>query len=545
MVNKVVVVGGGTAGWMTAAYLKKALHRLDVTLVESPNIRTIGVGEGTFSTIKLFLDFLGLDERDWMPRCNATYKLGIRFADWATRPGHFYHPFQRFEVVDGFNLGEWWLHLKQHEEPFDSACFTVPALCDAQRSPRFLDGTVFDDKVRDQFGPGSGMARNKALSEHRVQYPYAYHFDAALLADFLKELAVGMGVRHVADDVVDVPLEEDGSIARLVTADHGVIQGDLYIDCSGSRSILINKALGDPFLSAADQLLCDRALAFQLPVDVRVTGLDPCTTSTGLSAGWAWNIPLYGRLGTGYVYSSQFLSQDEAEREMRAFLGPAAEGITPNPIRIRLGRQSRSWVKNCVAIGLSSGFLEPLEASGIFLIQNGIEELVRHFPTDSLDETVIRSYNRVVADCFDGVRNFLLLHYAASDRRDTPFWRATKESAAIPEDLAERLALWRRRLPDHRTIPAAFHGFEAYSYASILLGVNSEVSQSSLPALSHLEEKRALEAFRNLRTRTRQLVATLPSQVEYLTSMREGATRVGRTYTRPLSQGRMRLAGAA
>lgn len=543
MVKNVVVVGGGTAGWMTAAYLKKALQRLDVTLVESANLRSIGVGEGTFSTIKLFLDFLELDERDWMPRCNATYKLGIRFADWATRPGHFYHPFQRFEVVDGFNLGEWWLHLKRHEEPFDSACFTVPALCDAQRSPRFLDGSVFDDKVRDQFGSGAELAKNKALSEHRVQYPYAYHFDAHLLADFLREVSVGLGVRHMIDDVVDVPLHEDGSIARLVTRDHGALEGDLYIDCSGFRGFLVNQVLGDPFLPFSDSLLCDRALAFQLPIDVRVTGLDPCTTSTALSSGWSWNIPLYGRLGTGYVYSSQFLSEDEAEAEMRAFLGPAADGITPNRIRMRIGRQTNAWVKNCVAIGLSAGFLEPLEASGIFLIQNGIEELVRHFPDGQLDEAVIQSYNRVVAECLDGVRDFLILHYAASDRRDTPFWRATKETAVLPGDLAERLKLWRQRLPDHRTVPATFHGFEAYSYAAILLGVNSEVTQTSLPALSHLDEKRALKAFRDLRIRARQLVAALPSQVDYLTAMREGASRVGRTYTRPLS--RVRLAGAA
>jgi flavin-dependent dehydrogenase len=543
MVKKVVVVGGGTAGWMTASYLKKAFQRLDITLVESATLRTVGVGEGTFSTIKLFFDYLGLDERDWMPRCNATYKLGIRFKDWATRPGHFYHPFQRFEVIDGFNLAEWWLRLKQTEVPFDHACFAIPSMCDTQRSPRFFDGTIFDESVSDHFGTGSDMAQNKTLNEHSAQYPYAYHFDAALLADFLKDIAVGMGVRHVVDDVVEVPLTADGSIARLVTRDHGILEGDLYVDCSGFRSFLVNQTLGDRFLSSSDTLLCDRALALRVPVDLDITGLDPCTTATALSSGWSWTIPLYGRLGTGYVYSSQFQSQEEAEREMRASLGPAAEGISADPIRMRVGRQANAWVKNCVAIGLAAGFLEPLEASTIFMIQNGIEELVRHFPGDSLEEAEIRSYNRVVGQCFDSVRDFIVIHYAASDRMDSPFWRATKESLVLREELAERLELWRQRLPDHRTIPAAFHGFEAYSYATIMLGVSSEVSQSPRTAVCHLDEKRALEAFRSVQARTRHLVSTLPSQLEYLTFVREGASRVGHSYARP--QAAMSMAGVA
>jgi flavin-dependent dehydrogenase len=519
MIQNVIVVGGGTAGWMTAAYLKKAMRGLEVTVIESANIRSVGVGEGTFSTIKLFMDFLGLDEREWMPRCNASYKMGVRFVDWAARPGRFYHPFQRFETVDGFNLGEWWLHLKRGGEPFDYSCFTVPALCDAQRSPRFLDGTVFDDQVRDQFGPDATDARNTQLAEHRVQYPYAYHFDALLLAGFLKEVAIGMGVGHSFDDVVDVPLREDGSIARLVTAGRGPVEADLYVDCSGFRSLLIHQALGDPFLPCTDLLLCDSALAFQVPIDVDTVGLDPCTTTAALSSGWAWTVPLYGRLGTGYVYSSRFISREEAELEMRAYLGPLAEGVTANAIRMRVGRQAHPWVHNCVAVGLAAGFLEPLESSGIFMIQTAIEELVRHFPAGDIDPAVVRSYNRVVGEAADGVRDFLILHYSASDRLDTPFWRATKETA-LPDSLAGRMDLWRRRLPDHHTIPPAFHGFEAYSYAAILLGVNTRPTQESLPALSHLDHRRALEAFRAQRVRTERLLATLPSQVEYLRSMR-------------------------
>jgi hypothetical protein len=247
------------------------------------------------------------------------------------RGGHFFHPFQRYEIVDGFNLGEWWLRLKRHDEPFDYACFLVPALCDAQRSPRFLDGRVFDEKVQDYFGVELRGKRN-ILAEHRVQYPYAYHFDVGLLAEFLKGYAMRRGVRQVVDDVVQVVRREDGSIDHLITREHGAVGGDLYVDCTGFRGLLIN-----------------------------------------------------------------------------------------------------------------------LESTGIFFIQHGIEELVNHFTGDVADAGTVRSYNRVVGDCIDGVRDFLILHYRTTSRADTEFWRAAQQVEVSPE-LAERFELWRRRLPNPRNI---------------------------------------------------------------------------------------------
>jgi flavin-dependent dehydrogenase len=515
--KKVVIVGGGTAGWMTASHLKKSLPGIDITLIESANIKTVGVGEATFSTVKLFFDFLGLDESEWMPSCNASYKLAIKFVDWRAERGHFFHPFQRYEIVDGFNMGEWWLKLKRHDEPFDYSCFLVPALCDAQRSPRFLDGRVFDEKVQDYFTVDRQGKKN-ILAEHKVQYPYAYHFDASLLAEFLKGYATQRGVRQIVDDVAEVKLREDGSIDRLVTHEHGALEGDLYIDCTGFRGLLINQTLGEPFLSFSESLLCDRAVAMQVPRDIEVHGIDPFTTATALSAGWVWNIPLYGRVGTGYVYSSRFLAPEMAELELRAHLGAAAEGVKASHIKMRIGRCRDSWVKNCVAIGLSSGFVEPLESTGIFFIQNGIEELVNHFPGDSIDDATVRSYNRVVGDCIDGVRDFLILHYRTTDRADTEFWRATK-TVEVPAELAERLELWKRRLPNPRNINPRFHGFESYSYSVMLLGLNYR-PEASLPALDHVEQERGVHAFRLLRDKTQRLVSTLPSQLEYLTHVR-------------------------
>lgn len=521
MAKSVVIVGGGSAGWMTASHLKKALPGLDITLIESANIKTVGVGEATFSTIKLFFDFLGLEESDWMPHCNGGYKLAIKFKNWRADGGHFFHPFQRYEIVDGFNMGEWWLKLHKSgeiPEPFDYACFTIPAMCDAQRSPRFLDGRVFDDKVQDYFRVDFRGKKN-ILAEHKVQYPYAYHFDASLLAKFLEGYATQRGVRRVVDDVAEVKLREDGGIASVVTKEHGEIKGDLFVDCTGFRGLLINQALKEPFISFRDSLLCDRAIALQVPSDIKKDGMDPFTSATALSAGWVWNIPLYGRTGTGYVYCSQFLSEEEAEREFRAHLGPASDGLPANHIKIRTGRCRNSWVKNCVAIGLSSGFVEPLESTGIFFIQNGIEEMVNHFTGGADDEDTIKSYNKVIGACVDGVRDFLICHYRTTDRTDTAFWRAAKE-VPVSEDLADRLALWKKRLPNARNIEPAFHGFESYSYSVMMMGLNY-MPERSLAALDHIDPAGAYRAFRMMREKTNRLVATLPSQVEYLSHVRE------------------------
>jgi tryptophan halogenase len=327
----------------------------------------------------------------------------------------------------------------------------------------------------------------------------------------------------VVDDVAEVKLREDGGIASVVTQEHGEIKGDLFVDCTGFRGLLINKALGEPFVSFNDTLLTDSAVAIQVPRDVSKDGMRPYTTARAMSAGWSWNIPLYGRDGTGYVYCSKFLDKEDAEREFRAFLGPAAEGCEANHIKMRVGRCENSWVKNCVAIGLSSGFVEPLESTGIFFIQHGIEELVSHFPSgDQIDPQLVASYNRVIGQCIDGVREFLTIHYYASDRDDTPFWRATKE-IKLPRSLKERLDLWSARLPGPRTIYEHFHGFEAYSWATMLLGLNRHPA-NHLPVLDRLCHEEATKMFAGIRSDAERLAQTLPSQHEYLTHVRRVAS---------------------
>ncbi len=515
-IRNIVIVGGGSAGWMTASYLSKALDKnVQISLVESSNITTIGVGEATFSTIKLFFDFLGLQEREWMPKCNASYKLAIKFVNWNAQGRNFYHPFQRYEKVEGFDIAEWWLKMKRGEEPFDYSCFLIPSLCDNQRSPRYFDGRVFDDKVQDLFFRES-MPNKNVLADHKVQIPYAYHFDANLLARFLKDYAKQRGVKQIIDDVVDVKLSENGSIDCIITKEHGNISADLFIDCTGFRGLLINKALGEPFISFSESLLCDRAIAMQVPTDIKKDGINPYTTATALSSGWVWNIPLYGRIGTGYVYCSEFLSEEKAEQEFRQHLGSVAQNCKASHIKIRVGRNRNSWVKNCVAIGLSSGFVEPLESTGIFFIQHGIEELITHFPDKTFNQELIKSYNKTIAECIDGVRDFLTLHYYGSDRADTPFWKATKHEIVVPEELREKLKLWKTRLPNSKNINPNYHGFESYSYSVMLLGLNY-VPVNSLPALEHINEQNAILAFDAVKARANHLSATLPSQYEYLT----------------------------
>lgn len=514
-IQSVVIVGGGSAGWMTAAYLSRALGKnVQIKLVESGKISTIGVGEATFSTIKVFFDFLGLEEHEWMPHCNATYKLAIKFVNWNSSGCHFYHPFQRYDIVDGFNTGEWWL--KCGSDAFDYSCFVVPAICDRKCSPRFLDGRVYDDKVQEQFKPERAFQKN-VLADLKIQYPYAYHFNASLLARFLTDYGIQHGVEQIIDDVEEVKLRENGFIDHLVLKERGVLKGDLFVDCTGFRGLLINQTLKEPFIPFAESLLCDRAVAMQVPKDIQKVGINPYTTATALSAGWVWNIPLYGRDGTGYVYSSAFLTQDEAEEEFRKHLGSASDGLKALHIKMRVGRNRNSWVKNCVAIGLSSGFVEPLESTGIFFIQHGIEELVSHFPDKEFRSELITSYNKAIARCIDGVREFLTMHYVGSTRADTPFWKATNELVR-PGDLSERLKLWKVRLPSNRTINTDYHGFEAYSYSVMLLGLGYR-PERHLPILDQLDDRNVRAAFQAIKERANNLCNSLPSQYEYLTAV--------------------------
>ncbi len=515
--KRVVIVGGGTAGWMTASYLKAAFaDRIDVTVVESAQIGTIGVGEATFSDIRHFFEFLRLAESDWMPACNATYKLAVRFENWREPGHHFYHPFEQLGSVDGFPLSDWWLR-NPITDRFDKDCFVMASLCDAERSPRYLDGKPIDQGFFENDG-GETSARSTMAEYQGAQFPYAYHFEAHLLAKFLTKYSTQRGVRHVVDNVVDVALDEQGWISHVRTAEHGNLEADLFVDCTGFRGLLLNKALDEPFVSYQDTLPNDSAVALQVPLDMDRQPLRPCTTATAQEAGWIWTIPLISRIGTGYVYASDYTSPEEAERVLRAFVGPEAADVPANHIRMRIGRSRRSWVKNCVAVGLASGFVEPLESTGIFFIHHAIEQMVKYFPAGRGDDRLRDLYNRSVAHVMDGVREFLCLHYRAAKRADNQYWKDTK-TRTIPDALAERIELWQHKVPDSETVYPHYHGLPPYSYNCILLGAGGiEVRHS--PALELADERAALAEFERIRLKAEKLVQELPTQNEYFAKMR-------------------------
>lgn len=509
MIKNVVIVGGGTAGWMSATYLKKAFgERISVTVVESAAIGTIGVGEATFSTIRHFFDHLGLDERNWMPHCSGSYKLGIRFENWRGDGGYFYHPFERFRTVRGFSLAEWYLHLGNGAESFDRDCFVLPRVCDAKLSPRTLDGEMFT---------ANGPLGKRSVEEQRAHFPYAYHFDAAQLATFLAGFGERQGVHHVVDDVLSVGQDERGWITHVVTREHGEVTGDLFVDCTGFRSLLLNQTLAEPFQSFTDVLPNNRAVALRVPRDIERDGISPYTTATAMDAGWIWTIPLFGRDGTGYVYSDQFCTPEEAERTLRGFAAPGQDDLPANHIRMRIGRNERTWVNNCVAIGLSAAFVEPLESTGIFFIQHGIEQLVRLFPDQRWDPALTRGYNEAMAHVFNGVRQFLVMHYRATARADTPYWRETKVRS-IPDALAERLDVASSRLLDESTVYPYYHGFEVFSWNTMLLGLGWRPTNPR-PALAHIDPSGATEEFARVREDAATLVSTLPTCYEYLASI--------------------------
>ena len=508
-ITSILIVGGGTAGWLSAAYLNRALGSdVHITLVESSSVARIGVGEATVPTMVETLRFLGIEETAFMKRCNATFKAAIRYVNWARGGGEgvddFYHPFfdrpeellQPFGrphfpfVGEGFTSADLWACSRDHAR-FDRICSAIPALSDERK-----------------FGP----ARDPG--SRTVQY--AYHLDAGLFADMLADLATARGVERRIDHIVDVQLDERGFIRAIKTGSGAELSADLFIDCSGFRGLLINGALGEPFISDAKYLACDSAVAIAADNHPARDGIPPFTRATALTAGWSWHVPLFHRSGCGYVYSSAHLDRDGAERELRALLGPDAhEGA--NHLRMRIGRNRHSWVKNCVAIGLSSCFLEPLESTGIFLTEYQLAHLVNLFPSKHFAAPRINRYNTIINEMYDHLRDFIVMHYCTTQRSDTPFWRQIREMP-IPDSLATILAEYEVGVLPQDSLQ--FRLFRARSYVAILSGMQVFPTYGP-PILDHVSGDVCRRLLERVAMRTRELVEQLPPHYDYVRSLHE------------------------
>ncbi len=398
-----------------------------ITLLESSEIGIIGVGEGSTPYLRQFFSRLNISEAEWMPACNASYKCGIRFPNWSKVAGYetYMHPF--------FNQAD----LALGNEFFRNACLRRRG-ADADANPQdfFLAAELARQRRAPHYRPRPDGQDSPATD-------YAYHFDAGLLGQFLRSHALKLGVRHLIGTVQQVQQTESGDIQTLRLADGSNLDGDLFIDCSGFRGLLINQTLGEPFLSFADNLFNDRAIAIPTALP-EGEDIPSETVSSALKHGWAWQIPLSHRYGNGYVYASSFVCDDEAERELRAFLGPAAEGQTARRLQMRVGRVAQHWRNNCLALGLSQGFIEPLEATALMLIQFTVELFMAEMERGQFGREHQAPFNRRINQMFEGVRDYVLTHYQLNTRDDSEYWRENRANRKISDRLASILDVWDR-----------------------------------------------------------------------------------------------------
>lgn len=491
-VTKIVIVGGGTAGWMTAAAIMRvlgAMPGLSVTLVESEAIGTVGVGEATIPQIIGFNRLLGLDEMQFMRETRATYKLGIEFVDWL-RPGHSYvHPFGSFGIdMLGIEFQHFWLRGAGLGESAPIDAYSIAAV--AAKAGKF--GWPRPDNPR---SPLSKLS-------------YAFQFDAGRYARFLRAFAENAGASRVEGRIVDVRQDgETGFVTGVVLDDGREVTGELFIDCSGFRSLLLGQTLGVPFTDWSRWLPCDSAVA--IPCELGGENA-PLTRSTARSAGWQWRIPLQHRIGNGHVFSSAHIDRSAATDLLLANLDgkPLAD---PNHLAFRAGHRARAWEKNVVGLGLAAGFLEPLESTSIHLVQSGIARLMALFPDTGFSAVERDRFNRETEREYRDIRDFLVLHYRASEREDSEFWRYCRNLQA-PDSLAEKLEMF---ASSGRIFRENNELFTEDSWLSVMLS-QGVMPRAYHPAAWMLDADETRQRLAHIRTAIAQTVAQLPTQAEFL-----------------------------
>ncbi|MEM9572830.1 MAG: tryptophan halogenase family protein [Pseudomonadota bacterium] len=481
--TRVVIAGGGTAGWVTAATLSSQLGSLlDITLIESDQIGTVGVGEATIPTHKAFHRLLGIDERDFMRATQASFKLGIEFQDWGRLGDRYFHSFGSIGPSNW--MGDF-QHMWQHAHDrgwvggLDDFCYELQA-----------------------------AAAGKFAITEKNALSYAYHLDASLYARYLRRFSEQRGVQRIEGKIQSVSLNaETGFIDALELESGKTVGGDLFIDCTGFRALLIGQRLGVKFEDWGQSLPMNRALA------VQTEGADevlPYTRSIARKAGWQWRIPLQHRVGNGHVYCSEFMSDDEAQSVLMNSLEGTALS-EPRQIRFQTGRRQKAWEKNCVALGLSGGFMEPLESTSIHLIQIGATRLVQMFPFNGCSDALRDRYNEQVNEELEGIRDFLILHYKLNNRTDSEFWRE-RAAMPVPESLQHRIALYRD------TAIAYQDGLDLFrpdSWVQVFRGQGLESSgHHKMGQL--IEDEKLKSALNGRKSDIQKLVAAMPKHAEFL-----------------------------
>lgn len=509
-IQNILIVGGGTAGWMAACILGKRVPDMNITLIESSDVPTVGVGEATIVRMARFLSDMGLGEKDWMTACNATYKEGIFFSGFHSKGTHYWHPFQTVST----DVTDMWLHRYYQERLEVNSYFDM----------------CYSNTVRN--GRNRINLENKVNLDKIQQINYTYHLDAGRFAQHLKEnIAKPAGVKHIVDNVIDVEMAENGWVAGIVTAGNGTLKADLYVDCTGFQSLLLQGKLKEEFVSYLDKLPNDRAIAMRVPYSDPNQEMHPFTSATALDAGWVWKIPLWHRLGTGYVYSSRYKTESEAEEELRRHLGEErVKDLQAHHIKMRIGRCARTWRHNVVAIGLAAGFVEPLESTGIELAQLGAEFLADSLLERPSNASICqRVYNAKMQVVYDEIADYIQLHYILTNREDTPYWYDQKYSDAPLRH--ETLAKLVRREVSFASDESG-DVFSNTSWNCILIGMRKLPLRANMHRVDGSKYREACKAMdENFRASKRQSVEIYggrknPTHFEFLSStVYQGAER--------------------
>lgn len=507
-IREVTIVGGGTAGWLAAALLQafgrdhgEGQKPLKITLIESPDIPTVGVGEATTPGIVRTLQNAGLSEKEFFRRCNASFKLGVSFDGWNVdakgKPISYINPFSKAPNLHGIELANYYVNYGAGNQDYVGSYAATNDLVKKLKGPRGAGSKEYDQSIG-----------------------FAYHLDAGKFAKLLTEHCKERGVNHILENVKEVKQDERGYITGLELQESGHHPVELVLDCTGFRGMIINQVLNEPFISYSNYLANDRAMAVQIPHKDQ-SKIEPVTRSAALGAGWAWRVPLYNRIGTGYVFSSAHRTDEEAREEFLKHIGNP-EGAEPRIIPMRVGRNRNAWVKNCISVGLSGGFIEPLESTAIYMIDLAVRWLLTYFPDSDFPDPLRDRYNKLVDSLYNEVRDFICLHYQLGNRTDDQYWLDARNELDVPDSLAANLELWRYNLPNYYDVDFTTL-FDAQVYTAVLMGkqvYKTDYAKGPIGSGLNLNENAWSKARQHLRQRSVAFAQKAADHVTLLTELR-------------------------